>query len=131
MATRYVAARASTDHAHHPRHRAAGLVVENEIGFPALTVVIGGVEQVVEACNVAWEHGILFTPAAFPAMPLERGGLRLSVTAANTDEDVDTLLEALEDIAARVMARISLTRAVLTVTEPHAPRLASTPARRR
>jgi 7-keto-8-aminopelargonate synthetase-like enzyme len=89
--------------------RAAGLVVENEIGFPALTVVIGGVEQVVEACNVAWEHGILFTPAAFPAMPLERGGLRLSVTAANTDEDVDTLLEALDDIASRVMARTSLT----------------------
>ncbi|HUP75923.1 MAG TPA: aminotransferase class I/II-fold pyridoxal phosphate-dependent enzyme [Acidimicrobiales bacterium] len=86
----------------------AGLVVENEIGFPALTVVIGAVEQVVEACEVAWEHGILFTPAVFPAMPLERGGLRLSVTAANTDEDVDRVLDALEDIAARVMTRAAL-----------------------
>jgi 7-keto-8-aminopelargonate synthetase-like enzyme len=82
--------------------RDAGLVVENEIGFPALTVVIGGVEQVVDACTVAWEHGILFTPAVFPAMPLERGGLRLSVTAANTDDDVDRVLDALEDIARRV-----------------------------
>jgi 7-keto-8-aminopelargonate synthetase-like enzyme len=88
--------------------RDAGLVVENEIGFPALTVVIGGVERVVEACNVAWEHGIVFTPAVFPAMPLERGGLRLSVTAANTDEEVDALLEALEDIATRVMAKTSV-----------------------
>jgi 7-keto-8-aminopelargonate synthetase-like enzyme len=83
--------------------RAVGLVVENEIGFPALTVVIGGVEQVVHACRVAWEHGILFTPAAFPAMPLHRGGLRLSVTAANTDDDVDRVLDALADIADRVM----------------------------
>ena len=82
----------------------AGLVVENEIGFPALTVMIGAVDQVVEACEVAWEHGILFTPAVFPAMPLDRGGLRLSVTAANTDDDVDRVLEALDDIAARVMA---------------------------
>ena len=88
--------------------REAGLVVENEIGFPALTVVIGGVEQVVDACRVAWEHGIVFTPAVFPAMPLERGGLRLSVTAANTDDDVDHLLAALKDIAARVMARTSV-----------------------
>jgi len=88
--------------------RDAGLVVENEIGFPALTVVIGAVERVVEACNVAWEHGILFTPAVFPAMPLERGGLRLSVTAANTDEEVDALLQALEDIATRVMAKTSV-----------------------
>ena len=84
--------------------RDAGLVVENEIGFPALTVVIGGIQQVVEACRVAWEHGILFTPAAFPAMPLDRGGLRLSVTAANTDDDVDRVLVALRDIAVRVMA---------------------------
>lgn len=88
--------------------RDAGLVVENEVGFPALTVVIGGVEQVVRACQVAWEHGIVFTPAVFPAMPLERGGLRLSVTAANTDDDVDRLLAALEDIAARVMTRTSV-----------------------
>jgi 7-keto-8-aminopelargonate synthetase-like enzyme len=88
--------------------REAGLVVENEIGFPALTVVIGGIEQVVDACRIAWEHGILFTPAAFPAMPLERGGLRLSVTAANTDADVDRLLVALDDIATRVTDRTSL-----------------------
>ena len=85
----------------------AGLIVENEIGFPALTVMIGAVDQVIDACEIAWEHGILFTPAVFPAMPLERGGLRLSVTAANSDNDVDRLLVALEDIAARVMTRAS------------------------
>ena len=88
--------------------REAGLVVENEIGFPALTVVIGGIEQVVDVRRIAVEHGILFTPAAFPPMPLERGGLRLSVTAAHTDADVDRLLVALDDIAARVTDRTSL-----------------------
>ena len=42
-----------------------------------------------------WEDGILFTPSAFPAAPLNRGGIRLSITASNTEEQVDQLLVAL------------------------------------
>jgi hypothetical protein len=34
----------------------------------------------------------------FPALPLERGGLRLSVTASNTDADIDILLDALSSV---------------------------------
>jgi hypothetical protein len=40
----------------------------------------------------------LLTPAVFPALPLDRGGLRLSVTASNSDADVDQLLRALSAV---------------------------------
>lgn len=90
--------------------RELGFVVENEIGFPALTVVLGGVDNVVAGCRVAWEHGLLLTPAVFPAMPLERGGLRFSVTATNTDQQVDRLLGALADMRTRVDAPVRAAR---------------------
>jgi 7-keto-8-aminopelargonate synthetase-like enzyme/acyl-CoA synthetase (AMP-forming)/AMP-acid ligase II/acyl carrier protein len=79
-----------TDHA-----RRIGLLVENHLDFPALTIVLGSVNRVIRGCQIAWEHGILLTPAVFPALPLDRGGLRLSVTVSNTDADVDLLLRAL------------------------------------
>ena len=86
-----------TDHA-----RAIGLIVENHIDFPALTIVLGSVSRVIRGCQIAWEHGILLTPAVFPALPLERGGLRLSVTASNSDSDIDILLRALSAVRAEL-----------------------------
>ncbi|MEO5840779.1 MAG: aminotransferase class I/II-fold pyridoxal phosphate-dependent enzyme [Acidimicrobiales bacterium] len=87
------ATRRITDHA-----RSIGLIVENHLDFPALTIVLGSVSRVIRGCQIAWEHGILLTPAVFPALPLERGGLRLSVTASNTDSDIDILLRALSAV---------------------------------
>jgi hypothetical protein len=58
-------------------------------------VRIGYVDEVVEACKVLWGHGILITPALFPAVPLDGGGLRFTVTAANTEGQVRLALEAL------------------------------------
>ena len=84
------ATRRITDHA-----RQIGLHVENHLDFPALTIVLGSVDRVIRGCQIAWEHGILLTPAVFPALPLDRGGLRLSVTASNSDDDIDQLLRAL------------------------------------
>ncbi|MBA2712342.1 MAG: hypothetical protein H0U55_02160, partial [Rubrobacteraceae bacterium] len=53
------------------------------------------VAEVVKACKVLWGHGILITPALFPAVPIERGALRFTVTATNTEEQVRLALEAL------------------------------------
>ena len=78
--------------------RALGLQVENDRYFPSFTVVIGKVSRVIEACKIAWRYGIVLTPAVFPAVPLDRGGLRISITAANTDAEIDVLFEALQEI---------------------------------
>jgi 7-keto-8-aminopelargonate synthetase-like enzyme len=75
--------------------RALGFAVDNNEMFPLVSVKIGYVPEVVKACKVLWERGILITPALFPAVPIDRGALRFTVTAANTEEQVRLALEAL------------------------------------
>ena len=40
------------------------------------------------------------TLAAFPLVPKDEVGFRIQLTAANTDAEVDTLIAALEELAA-------------------------------
>jgi acyl carrier protein len=78
--------------------KSLGFVVDNEGNFPLLGAVVGGIGRVMQACEILWEHGILITPAAYPAVPLDRGSLRFTVTAANTPDQVDRALRALEEV---------------------------------
>lgn len=64
-------------------------------GFPIVNVVIGRPEEVSTAARIMWEASVLVTPSAFPAAPLDRGGVRLTVTAANTEDEVARALAAL------------------------------------
>ncbi len=82
--------------------RASGFAVDNNELFPLVSVKIGAVSDVVKACNVLWEHGILITPALFPAVPIDRGALRFTVTAANTEEQVWSAIEALRKVHDRL-----------------------------
>jgi 8-amino-7-oxononanoate synthase len=91
--------------------RDLGLRVSNTTGFPILTVQFGSLDAVVVACRVLWDHGILVTPAVFPAVPVDQGGVRFSVTAANTDDDVARALGALA--AARDSTATATRRAVV------------------
>jgi 8-amino-7-oxononanoate synthase len=83
--------------------RALGFAVDNNEMFPLVGVRIGYVDEVVEACKVLWGHGILITPALFPAVPLDRGALRFTVTAANTEEQVRLAIEALRMVREATM----------------------------
>jgi acyl carrier protein len=78
--------------------RALGFAVDNNELFPLVSVRIGAVSDVVKACNILWDHGILITPALFPAVPIDRGALRFTVTAANTEEQVVLAIEALRKV---------------------------------
>jgi 7-keto-8-aminopelargonate synthetase-like enzyme/acyl carrier protein len=78
--------------------RALGFEVDNESGFPIVNVVLGPTEVATEACRVLWDHGVLLTPAVFPAAPLDRGGVRLTPTAANTEKQVDRALAGLQEV---------------------------------
>jgi len=78
--------------------RDLGFAVDNNRLFPLVSVRIGTVPDVVKACNVLWEHGILITPALFPAVPVDRGALRFTLTAANTEEQVRLAIEALRKV---------------------------------
>jgi 7-keto-8-aminopelargonate synthetase-like enzyme/acyl carrier protein len=78
--------------------KAIGFEVDNAGGFPVVGVVIGSVEQLVAACRLLWEHDILVTPALNPAVPLHRSLVRFSVTAANTDGEIDQAIHALRAV---------------------------------
>jgi len=78
--------------------RALGFEVDNSHSFPIVFVVTGDMGKTLAAVRSAESAGILFTPGVFPAVPLSRGGLRFTVTALNTDEEIDTALEALRKI---------------------------------
>jgi len=82
--------------------RASGFAVDNNGLFPLVSVRIGAASDVVKACNVLWEHGILITPALFPAVPIDRGALRFTITAANTEEQVSVAIEALRKVRSRL-----------------------------
>jgi acyl carrier protein len=85
--------------------RALGFAVDNNELFPIVGVRIGVVPDVVRACNVLWKHGILITPALFPAVPMDRGALRFTVTAANTEEQVRLAIEALRKVREELFPR--------------------------
>ncbi len=85
--------------------RALGFAVDNNEMFPLVSVKIGYVPEVIKACKILWEHGILITPALFPAVPIDRGALRFTVTAANTDEQVRLGLEALRVVRDELFPR--------------------------
>ncbi len=78
--------------------RDLGFEVDNNGLFPLVSVGIGTGPDVVNACNVLWEDGILITPALFPAVPADRGALRFTLTAANTEEQVQQAIEALRKV---------------------------------
>lgn len=85
--------------------KAMGFEVINENYFPIVGVVIGTSRDVVSACKCLWEYGILITPALFPIVPIGRGLLRFSVTAANTEEEIDRSLEALAAVRKEISDR--------------------------
>jgi acyl-CoA synthetase (AMP-forming)/AMP-acid ligase II/7-keto-8-aminopelargonate synthetase-like enzyme/acyl carrier protein len=85
--------------------RAVGFEVDNNKLFPLVGVRIGEVRDVIEACHVLWEHGILITPAVFPAVPVGSGALRFTVTAVNTEDQVRLAIEALQRVYERLVSR--------------------------
>jgi 7-keto-8-aminopelargonate synthetase-like enzyme len=85
--------------------RALGFAVDNNQLFPLVSVRIGALPDVVKACNVLWEHGILITPALFPAAPIDRGALRFTVTAANTEEQIRQAIGALRKVREELFPR--------------------------
>jgi len=82
--------------------KAMGYEVINDNYFPIVCVVIGKTREVIEACQILWEYGILITPALYPIVPKEKGLLRFSITAANTVEEIDRSLAALAAVRERL-----------------------------
>jgi 8-amino-7-oxononanoate synthase len=74
--------------------RELGYTVDNRTGFPILSVVIGDSGLLETAANLLFEAGVLVTVCPYPMVARGAEVLRITMTAANTDEEVDELLAA-------------------------------------
>jgi 7-keto-8-aminopelargonate synthetase-like enzyme len=81
--------------------RGMGFEVDNGGMFPIVGVVIGDYDALASACRLLWEHDILITPAMFPAVPKDRSLVRVSITAANTQEEVERAIAAFAAVRQR------------------------------
>jgi 7-keto-8-aminopelargonate synthetase-like enzyme len=80
-----------------------GLKTTNNNNFPIVTVTVGKPAQVVQACQILWQEKIIVTPAIFPAAPINEGGIRFTLTYANTIEEVDQAIHALKIVKKEVI----------------------------
>jgi 7-keto-8-aminopelargonate synthetase-like enzyme len=68
---------------------------------PVLYIVLGSADAAISATAELLARGYLVNPVAFPAVPMHKGGLRVTITRAQTAED---LRELLTEIASVVTA---------------------------
>ena len=73
----------------------------NHDGFPIIEIPIGHAEQIGAVGDFLFQNGIYVTLAAYPLVPRSEVGFRIQITAANTDREVDQLIDVLGALANR------------------------------
>jgi 8-amino-7-oxononanoate synthase len=96
--------------------RELGFEVQNRTYFPIASVWIGDTTHLIEISRLLFEAGVLVTLGPYPMVPRGSEVLRITVTSANTMEQVVRLLHGFR------LARDYLTRAraPLTRAQPRA-----------
>jgi len=81
--------------------RALGAATTNVSGFPLVQIPLADPDDLDEVGRYLFDRGIYVTLAFYPGVPRHEVGIRLQLTAANTDEQVTRLIETLDGVAAR------------------------------
>ncbi|KAK3111827.1 hypothetical protein LTR53_012517 [Teratosphaeriaceae sp. CCFEE 6253] len=79
----------------HQRLEHAGVFVYGESTSPILPVYAGRPTKASELSYVLRKHGVVATPFSKPAVPMWQSRVRIGMSAAFSDEQVDQLVEAL------------------------------------
>jgi 8-amino-7-oxononanoate synthase len=72
-----------------------GVRTPNRDGLPIIEVPLGRAEQIGDVGRFLFENGIYVTLAAYPLVPRSEVGFRVQLTAANSDAEVDQLIDVL------------------------------------
>jgi 8-amino-7-oxononanoate synthase len=75
-----------------------GIHTPNQSGYPIIEVPLAHHEEIDEMGRYLFEHGQYATMAAYPLVPKNEVGFRIQVTASNTDEQIDELIEVLASL---------------------------------
>jgi 8-amino-7-oxononanoate synthase len=76
--------------------QAAGLVVSGDAHI--LAIEVGEESKAVCAAQALQQRGLLVFAARYPTVPEGRAMLRVSVTAAHTQEDLTLLATAMQEV---------------------------------
>lgn len=82
--------------------RALGYSVESRTEFPILSVWIGDTQRLIRLSRILLDRGVLVTLGPYPMVPRGKEVLRITLTSANTDAQVETLLAAFAHARDRV-----------------------------
>jgi 8-amino-7-oxononanoate synthase len=77
-----------------------GVATPNRSGFPIVEIPVRDHRRIGDVGQLLFDRGVYVTLAAFPLVPKAEVGFRVQLTAANTDAEIDTLIAALEELAA-------------------------------
>jgi 8-amino-7-oxononanoate synthase len=80
--------------------RVLGIETPNRSGLPIIEVPLRDHRRIDAVGRYLFDEGVYVTLAAYPLVPKNEVGFRIQLTAANTDDEVDTLIGALEALAA-------------------------------
>jgi 8-amino-7-oxononanoate synthase len=72
-----------------------GVHTPNRSGFPIVEVPLARHEDIDAVGRFLFENGIYVTLAAYPLVPRNEVGFRIQVTAANTDAEIEHLVDVL------------------------------------
>ena len=78
-----------------------GVYTPNHSGLPIIEIPVTHHARIADVGRMLFERGVYVTLAAYPLVPKSEVGFRIQVTSANTEAEIDRLLEALEELAAR------------------------------
>jgi 8-amino-7-oxononanoate synthase len=76
-----------------------GAHTPNTSGFPIVEVPLGRGEDIDAAGRFLFDNGIYVTLAAYPLVPRTEVGFRIQVTAANTNAEIEQLVDVLGKLA--------------------------------
>lgn len=77
-------------------YRARGIRTDNDNLFPIVSAYVGAAETVLRGGQLLFDEGIYVTLQAYPLVPKDKGVLRATPTAANTQKEVQHLIDAME-----------------------------------
>jgi 8-amino-7-oxononanoate synthase len=78
-----------------------GIETPNTSGYPIIEIPLANPDDIDEVGTHLFDQGIYVTMAAYPLVPRDEVGFRIQVTAANTDEQIDALIDTLGSLADR------------------------------
>ena len=85
--------------------RKVGLPLATDCRTPIFFIASDSIDDATDAVRELMARGVYVCPAAFPAVPVNRPGVRFTITLHNERQDIDTLIAAAAELIGRRFSR--------------------------